>query len=104
MTAAMRAGSRRPPAPRQPCTLYDATRRQSEPRLRDSAAQSARVLPGLGMRQAARHLAEPAVDRQDARGEQADHAADHPPVEVAAGEGGLDLVAEDGRGERAGEE
>src|SRR6185295_8301332 len=100
---AMREGSFSPSPPRQAWTLYDATRRQSGPSCADSAAQSTRLLSGLSRMDPAGHFSEPVVDRPDTRAEDAEHPAHHPPVDRAAGERGLDLVAEDGGGESAGQ-
>src|ERR1044071_4973185 len=99
----MRAASFRPSAPRQPWTLYEATRRQSGPSCCDSAVQLARLLSGrfLSRMDAGGHFSETEVHRPDARGEEAEHDAHHPPVDGATRERGLDLVAEDGGREGA---
>src|SRR5689334_23914587 len=101
----MRAASLRPSVPRQPCTLYEAMRTQLSGSWSDSACLLARLWEcRLILVNAPAHRREPAFHRHDASGEQGHRDADEPPVHVArAGQRGLDGVAEDGGGERAGE-
>src|SRR5438270_2231821 len=82
-------------------------RRQLSGSWSESACQLARLAACLliGGVDAAAHLREPALDRNDAAAEESDGDADQPPVDVArAGERGLDGIAEYGRRERPGQE
>src|SRR5438270_13473248 len=105
ITPAMREASFLPSVPTQPWTLYEAMRRQLSGSWSESACQLARLAACLliGGVDAAAHVREPALDRDDAAAEESDRDADQPPVDVArAGERGLDGIAEYGRRERAG--
>src|SRR5512138_815 len=85
-------------------------RRQFSGSWSESACQLARLaacllIGGFGGLDAAAHLREPALDRDDAAAEESDRDADQPPVDIArAGERSLDGIAEYGGGERAGQE